>query len=708
MNDEYLKARKMGEKEYKARAAEGENPYLTALDDILPENTTMAGRHVGLMEIPVRQIAGTKTRGRQNSFSAGFMPLLEPESEFGTKWISLYNAQMAEGFNDPIKVYEYLHKFYVVEGNKRVSVSRYLDNPNILADVTRLMPSEEVLKENPVYAEFLDFYKLCPIYEIECSTVGAYPELTELLIKSFGSDGDLPTPWPAEMIRTVQSSYFHFTEVFKTLSGKPTDLDDGEAYIVYLRVYVQDALKVAPTKEVDKRVKKIKNELLTAANDEKIALVEETDEKGRAAAVPDKPAKPADIIAKTSGAIAKTGEAIAKTGGAIAKTGEAVTKIITVPYSAKHPLKAAFIYDKSPEDSDWSYNHEVGRKRAEMAFGGLVETKMFMEGPYVTNVPGSFETFAEAADAAAEWGANVVFSVSLRQIDDTLRAAIKYDDIIFLNCSINLAHNSVRTYYAKLYEAKFLAGVVAAIEASRRGSHKIGYCSDTPIYGTIAAINAFAIGAAMINPDMKIYLEWSKMQDNDWQRKMCEQGISVISAVDSTHPANGSDAYGVYVIEDGKSPETANNDDCTGEQTCSIRHLCTPIWKWGSLYEIILKTIIDGTYTTKIMDKKDKATNYWWGMISGVVDIELEDTLSGYTKELVGVLKNAIVTGAYNPFNGELRSQDGWIRREGDPDLTSMDIIEMDWLNENIIGEIPEKWTLTDDAQETVKISGVK
>ena len=32
----------------------------------------------------------------------------------------------------------------------------------------------------------------------------------------------------------------------------------------------------------------------------------------------------------------------------------------------------------------------------------------------------------------------------------------------------------------------------------------------------------------------------------------------------------------------------------------------------------------------------------------------------------------------------------------------------MDWLNENIIGEIPEKESLTDEGRETVSISGVK
>ena len=66
MIDEYIKARKAGEHEFRSRLADGEYPYLPALDDILPDNGTRPQSNLGLMEIPVEYIAGTKTRARQN------------------------------------------------------------------------------------------------------------------------------------------------------------------------------------------------------------------------------------------------------------------------------------------------------------------------------------------------------------------------------------------------------------------------------------------------------------------------------------------------------------------------------------------------------------------------------------------------------------------------------------------------------------------
>ena len=80
---------------------------------------------IGIVDLPIEKVVGTKTSGRTNTFSTNFMPILGPKSEFATKWSLLYDSQLQEGLHDPIKAYEYLNRFYVQEGNKRVSVCRY-------------------------------------------------------------------------------------------------------------------------------------------------------------------------------------------------------------------------------------------------------------------------------------------------------------------------------------------------------------------------------------------------------------------------------------------------------------------------------------------------------------------------------------------------------------------------------------------------------
>jgi basic membrane lipoprotein Med (substrate-binding protein (PBP1-ABC) superfamily) len=677
MIDEYIKALRAGEKEYKARLAAEEYPYLPALDDICPDNDVLPQRNMGLQEISVELIAGTKTRARQNSFAPGFMPLLDADTEFAAKWSNLYQAQLSEGFNSPIKAYEYLHKFYVQEGNKRVSVSRFLEMPTIMGDVIRIMPTQEVMEDNPVYAEFLDFYRVAPIYDIVCEESGSYASIAELLGRSISADAE---PWPDDLVRELKSAYWRFSKVIRTLQGKLPGMALGDAFVVYLRIFTEDALTGQPDKEVEKRLKKIKSELFIAHNKEKVALVESTDEAVNA-----------------GGLITKAEKLVTGPDSLLSKVLPAVT------YSRKNPLKAAFIYDKMPDASNWFFDHEKGRRDLEQTYGGIVKTERFViEEAKGDSQEKTYASFDEAVEAAVKWGADVVFTPSVRQMDDTLRAAIKYSDVKFLNCSVNLAHHAVRTYFAKLYEAKFLAGLVAGAAAAADGSHRIGYCSGIPVFGTVACINAFAIGAAMADPAVKIHLDWATKQDANWWWDMVNDGIHVVSAVDSLHNRDGSDAYGVCHVE---RCEPGQGNDLSG--TCLITHLAAPVYKWGKLYEIIVRTIIEGTYSSSAVDKKDRATNYWWGMISGAVDVELSDAISPYTRRLVETLRHDIIGGNFNPFDGELRSQEGVIRVEGDAPLTSMDVITMDWLNENVIGEIPKIDALDDEAKASVKLSGV-
>ena len=94
------------------------------------------------------------------------MPLLPDDSEFGMKWISLYKYQINEGIQYPIVAYEFMNQFYVQEGNKRVSVMKFLGTYNITGTVIRLVPKKTEEKENLLYYEFLDFYQVAQNYDV--------------------------------------------------------------------------------------------------------------------------------------------------------------------------------------------------------------------------------------------------------------------------------------------------------------------------------------------------------------------------------------------------------------------------------------------------------------------------------------------------------------------------------------------------------------
>ena len=60
------------------------------------------------------------------------------------------------------------------------------------------------------------------------------------------------------------------------------------------------------------------------------------------------------------------------------------------------------------------------------------------------------------------------------------------------------------------------------------------------------------------------------------------------------------------------------------------------------------------------------------------------------------------------PFEGEIHSAEGTVREAGDPRLSNEEIITMDWLCDNIIGEIPYPDELVEGARLSTYISGVR
>ena len=124
--EEYIKARRLGLKEVKELRVQDKEEEPLVLDEIIGENFNLSTQDIGYVNIPVERIVGTKTAGRISAFSAGFYPLLDTETEFAQKWMHLCADHMSdEGIRNPIVCYEYLGKFYVQEGNKRVSVLKY-------------------------------------------------------------------------------------------------------------------------------------------------------------------------------------------------------------------------------------------------------------------------------------------------------------------------------------------------------------------------------------------------------------------------------------------------------------------------------------------------------------------------------------------------------------------------------------------------------
>ncbi len=476
---QYQKALKQGRKTYKDCVLHGRYPYPQILDDIL-DDAMVAGRvDLGVVNIPMDKIVGTRTLGRRSAFAADFMPLLDVNTEFGMKWVSLCQDHLGdEGIRDPIRCYEYLGRFYVQEGNKRVSVLKSFGAPVVASYVIRAIPKWSEDPEVRAYYDFLEAYRHTGLYQVAFTRPGSFDKLQVAL--GFDPDHD----WTQDEQRKFLAGLTWFSEAFDKAGGKELPITPADALLVWLKVYPFSQLS-ASRAELLKTVQGLWADIKGAAEEEPISVTTEDADEPPATGLLGKIFKPAQ---------------------------------------PSH-LNVAFIHQYRPKESNWIRAHDLGREYLEAVLEDEV-TVQTMSGV------GSGDEAEQAMEAAIENGAKVVFATTASLIGACRKAAAQHPDVRVLNCAISMPYAGVRTYYSRVYESKFITGAIAGAMSQ---SGRIGYVAEGPIFGVPASINAFALGVQMTNPQAKILLKWDCLE-GDPVAELKREGVTLLSNRDVPTP----------------------------------------------------------------------------------------------------------------------------------------------------------------------------
>lgn len=631
---EYARALKLGQKEHKELQQQGKDPNPAVLDDLLQGQPTGAVVELGAVEIPADRILGTKSAGRTTAFSAGFLPLLSPDTEFAFKWINLCAAHLSdEGIREPIVCFEYLGNFYVQEGNKRVSVLKYFDAPRIPGIVRRILPVQSEEPRIQAYFEFLDFYNVAGIYDVQFRQPGDYAKLLSFLGK------EPAQPWTEREQKTFRAYFQYFRDAFSAVRGEQLDLLPEEAMLLWLRVYPFQDLGKLSSGELKKAMLSLWPDMVSISQPEPVQVETQPDTQVK------------------SGLLS-----------------------ILLPMTPEH-LNVAFIHQLSPETSTWAQGHEEGAQYLQRVLPEQVSVRSYSHAD-------SPELTKKIIEQAIREGADVVFTTAPKLSRSTLKAAVKYPKVKFLNCSVDAPYSSVRTYYSRIFEGKFITGAIAGAMSD---NNRIGYVGTYPIFGVPASINAFALGAQLTNPRARIDLRWS-CQKGSPVDDFIRDGIRVISnrdvpTADKMYLEFGS--YGTYFVEeDGK-----------------MRTLGSPCWMWGKFYEHVVRGILSGAWDRH--KDMNHAVNYWWGMDSGVIDVELSKHLPDSLVQLADILRKGLQKRTIDPFRRRIVAQDGTVKNTGNQTFSPDELLHMDWLCENVDGVIPAFEDIEPFARETVRELGV-
>ena len=330
-------------------------------------------------------------------------------------------------------------------------------------------------------------------------------------------------------------------------------------------------------------------------------------------------------------------------------------------------LKVAFVYVGPVGDLGWSYAHDQGRQK-------LDDDLDYVETAYSENVPEGPDAERVIRDYAEE-GYDVIFATSFGYMDSVMAVAEEYPDVLFEHCTGYKTAENVSIYDGRGYEGWYLAGITAGRMTE---SNVLGYVAPYPIPEVVRNLNAFALGARSVNPEVELHPVWimdwfNPPAEREATQALLDTGADVIAREsDSTEPdklaqENGAYAIGYNAISQEVAPDAV---------------LTAPIWDWGVYYKD----------TVEKAHKDEWETRAYWGHIAdGIMDLApFGDMVPQDVQDEVNAAKEQIISGELHPFTGPIKDKDGELRVEEGETMSDEELLSFDWLVEGVVGQIPE------------------
>jgi simple sugar transport system substrate-binding protein len=261
------------------------------------------------------------------------------------------------------------------------------------------------------------------------------------------------------------------------------------------------------------------------------------------------------------------------------------------------------------EDYGWTYAHDQGRLYVE-------EHLPWLKTCYAESV--SDEAVERVAERMImEEGCDVIFTTSFGFGDGTLKCAKRHPDKIFFHCSGYRRAANVGTYFAEFYQIFYLNGLAAGALTQ---TNKLGYVGAFTTPELIRAVNAYALGAQEINPEITVDTRWTY----NWV-------FAPAAAIEATEGliSEGCDMISL-TIDTPDIPRTCESyteSMSMGYPILSFSHyspmtkfaphaiLSGQLVKWGPMYADILMKIHNEILTPKNLENVD----YWDMLASGNV-----------------------------------------------------------------------------------------
>lgn len=352
-----------------------------------------------------------------------------------------------------------------------------------------------------------------------------------------------------------------------------------------------------------------------------------------------------------------------------AKTTRASDKAVPAIYTKAHPFVAAWIYVGAPSDAGWTHAQDVGRQAVKSYFGGRVKTL------YKEDVPEGPQC-AQVITELINEGAKIIFATSYGYQPSMVAAAKAHPTVLFEQATGTAMSKNLAEYYGAGEDGDYLSGMAAgaAAKVAKTNANKIGFVAPYAIPEVIREIDAFTMGARLMDPMATVRVVWT----NTWFGPATER-----------QAAESLVGSGVSVLGDGQdSPTTgevaeANNIKWTGYDSNQERFapkswLTATTYNWGPYYIREVKAAMKGTW---------KSHFYYGGLGDHfVIMAPFGKSVAPATRTAILKKESAIVHNTFNPFSGPIYKQNGKLGVKKGVTLTVMQKYALNWFVKGVIG----------------------
>lgn len=332
---------------------------------------------------------------------------------------------------------------------------------------------------------------------------------------------------------------------------------------------------------------------------------------------------------------------------------------------AQTALPVAFVYVTPVGDAGWTFQHELGRRAVDQAYGAAVKTS------FVENVN-------EGADAErvirklATDGNKLIFATSFGYMNPMVRVASQFPDIKFEHATGYRRSANLATYSARFYEGRALSGVVAGHMTKAK---VLGYVAAFPIPEVLQGINAFTLAARSVVPDAQVRVVFTSSWYDPGKERAAADTLLAQGADFLTHHTDSTAV--VQAAEEKGVPSVGYNSDLSrfGPKTCT-----TSIANdWNAYYVARVKAVLDGTWASG---------DTWEGIATGMLKMAPLAANVPAPARAAFEARTAELAAGKPVFAGPIKDQAGQVRVAAGAVMEDKDILAMSWLAEGVQGKV--------------------